>query len=221
MAVRKDKPGETPEQAEARRLEQNIRKKLSREKAKGLLPGTEDQSLTERKAMLTVTSTWKLNYGQLPKDKKAALDAQVRRWDDILKLMNLAIDALDQPEMIEDDWEFVRLVAVDIDAFVAEFPPTKDVLYQVAQNVGIEKLCYADLQAKLPSMPTMFKLYGIACDHIHTPCYSYFVVKTRERQRKMNIPAPTPVAVPEKLPTYEEKLAAAWKSKNEYLDGQS
>ena len=105
MAKRKDNPNETPEQAEARRLEQNIRKKLSREKAKGALPGTEDQSLTERKAMLTITSTWKLNYGQLRGDEKAKLDAHIRRWDDLIKLMNIAIDALSQPEMSEEDWE--------------------------------------------------------------------------------------------------------------------
>lgn len=221
MAVRKDKPGETSDQAEARRLEQNIRKKLSREKAKGLLPGTGDQSLAERKAMLEVTSKWKINYGQLPKDEKAKLDAHIRRWDDLIKLMNIAIDALSLPEMSEEDWEFVRLVAVDVDAFVAEYPATSDPLYQAIQNAGVEQMEYAPLQEKLKATPTMLRLYGLACDHVHTPCYKHFVWAIRERQRKDRMAAEkVKQPVPELPPTYEQNLAAAWKDHLDIADGK-
>jgi hypothetical protein len=191
MAKRKDNPNETPEQAEARRLAQNIRKKLSREKAKGELPGTEDQSLTERKAKLTVTSTWKLNYCQLPKDEKAKLDAHIRRWDSINILMNDAIQVLDQKELTQDDREYLADIAADVDAFVAEFPPTKDHYYQALQNRDVQS--YAELQPKLASLPPMFKRYGVPCDHVMTPIYSHLVSKIKDGKGTSRTPLPTDV----------------------------
>jgi hypothetical protein len=134
--------------------------------------------------MLTITSTWKLNYGQLRGDEKVKLDTHIRRWDDLIKLMNCAIDTLNEPMMTEEDWEFVRLVAVDVDAFVAEYPATSDPLYQAIQNAGVEHMEYAPLQEKLKGMPTMFRLYGVPCDFVHAPCYKYFIWKIQERQRK-------------------------------------
>jgi len=171
--------------------------------------------------MLTITSTWKLNHGQLPKDEKAKLDAHVRRWDDLIKLMNGGIEALNEPTMTEEDWEFIRLIGVDVDAFVAEYPATSDPLYQAIQNVGVEQMEYAPLQAKLANMPKMLRLYGLACDHVHTPCYRHFVWAIRERQRKDRTAAEkVKQPVPELPPTYEQNLAAAWKNHVDIADGK-
>ena len=110
------------------------------------------------------------------------------------------------------------MVAVDVDGFVAKYPPTSDLTYQIAQNVGNEKLEYTALQEKLKSMPPMFRLYGVPCDHVHVPCYKYLVWKIRERQQKQRLEAAkVDTSIPELPPTYEQNMAAAWKTKNEHL----
>lgn len=205
MATRKVYEGETEQEAEARRLRQNIKKQLSREKAKGMLPGTEDQSLTERKAMLTVTATWKLNYGQLRGDEKAKVDAHIRRWDSINILMNDAIQVLDQKELTQDDREYLADIAADVDAFVAEFPPTKDHYYQALQNRDVQS--YSELQPKLASLPPMFKCYGVPCDHVMTPIYSHLVGKIKDRKGASRTPLPTDVNNL-KLTSREQELIA-------------
>lgn len=169
----------TPEE---RKLYNAESKRWQREKEKGLLPGSDEETLANRRAELDVTRVWEANWAKATDEERI----QVGAWGDMCKLMEIAIEVLDEESTPENE-EFLALIAVEVDAYVAKYPPVQgDLLYKIIQNTSPRHAGFAAIQQRIKakSIGPMFSKFGVPCDGVHGPIYSHFVSKVRDRRNK-------------------------------------
>jgi len=169
----------TPEELADRRAKEREASRWSRAKAKGLaLPGTtEDGTMVERRAKADLTVTWEKNLSQATPEDKALLGAWALNVNDL----EVSLEILAEPPSDENKAVLATL-AEDIDAYVKEHPPTRDIFYQRLQNTSPKDVGFGEIAARIKdkTLGPLMSRFGIPADHAHTPIYHHYVSAARE-----------------------------------------
>jgi hypothetical protein len=177
--ARKKKAADRNEQESAAVKEYNkAQKQRQRDKEKGLvLPGSDEQTLTERRAHLERERAWANNLAKATPEEKALLGAWTLNVND----MEVAIQILAEPPS-EENKAVLGTIAQEVDAYVKNHPPTRDIFYQRLQNTSPAHVGFLEIQQRIKeeTLGPLMTRFGIPADFCHTPIYNHFVAAVRE-----------------------------------------
>lgn len=180
-AARKKKAASrTPDEAQAVKDYNAAHQRWQRDKKKNLLPGSDDETLANRRSELEVTRLWDANKEKATAEELDAIDT----WNNVNRIMKSALDILDQKETTDEDELFLLDVATDIDEYVRIHGVSKDELYIRVQNSSPAKAGFAEIQKRIKdkTLPPLASKFGVFADSVHATLYSHFLWRVRERR---------------------------------------